>query len=103
MGVYVNCGFLTGFSVLWLPFAVAQCRDRTFPWLRHCGPVRLLGAAGLALYGVVVVDTVPRLAGVTPGALTYVSRVAIALTAIYGVLLVSYAVRASAASRTGCE
>jgi hypothetical protein len=102
VGLYVNWGFLTGFTTLWLPFAVAQCRGRTLPWLRHRGPVRLLGAAGLALYGVVVVNTVPRLAGAAPGTLAYGSYVAMALTGLYGVLLVIYAVKASAASRTGC-
>ncbi|WP_289908676.1 hypothetical protein [Streptomyces sp. MA25(2023)] len=98
----MNWGSLTGFTTLWLPFAVAQCRGRTLPWLRHRGPVRLLGAAGLALYGVVVANTVPRLAGAGPGTLAYSSYVAMALTGLYGVLLVIYAVKASAASRTGC-
>lgn len=102
MGLYVNWGSLTGFTTLWLPFAVAQRRGRTLPWLRHRGPVRLLGAAGLALYGVVVANTVPRLAGAAPGTLAYSSYVAMALTGLYGVLLVIYAVKASAASRTGC-
>ncbi|GGQ30702.1 hypothetical protein GCM10010279_43790 [Streptomyces mutabilis] len=103
MGLYANWGFLTGSTMLWLPFVVAQCRGRTLPWLRHRGPVRLLGAAGLTLYGVVVVvNTVPRLTGAAPGTLAHVSHVAMALTGLYGVLLVIYAVKTSAASRTGC-
>ncbi|MGC9499871.1 hypothetical protein [Streptomyces sp. WG7] len=101
MGDFVNWGFLTGFTTLWLPFAVAQCRGRTLPWLRHRGPVRLLGAAGLALYGVVVVNTVPRLAGAAPATLAQVSYAAMALTALYGALLAVYAVRAFAATRPG--
>ncbi|MFF8095503.1 hypothetical protein [Streptomyces sp. NPDC016675] len=92
--MYVNWGFLTGFSTLWLPFAVAQCRGRTLPWLRRRGPVWLLGAAGLALYGVVVVNTVSRSAGGAPGSLACASYAAMAVTGLCGVLLVSYAVKA---------
>lgn len=86
MGLYVNWGSLTGFTTLWLPFAVAQCRGRTLPWLRHRGPVRLLGAAGLALYGVVVANTVPRLAGAGPGTL---ATAPVLLTGMLGVAPVS--------------
>ncbi|MET9354102.1 hypothetical protein ABZY14_14070 [Streptomyces sp. NPDC006617] len=81
MGLYVNCGFLTGFTTLWLPVAVAQCRGWTFPWLGCSGPARLLGAAGPALVGVVVVNAVSRLVGVAPGTLAHVSYAVMALIA----------------------
>lgn len=58
----------------------------------------MLGAACLALYGVVVVNTVPRLSGAAPGTLAYVSYAAVAVTGLYGVHSSFHAVKASAAT-----
>jgi hypothetical protein len=99
---YLHWTFLIAFTALWLPFAIAQSIGWTPPWLcgRH-GPVRLLGAAGLVLYAVVLVNTVPRLARATPDTLAYASYTGSALALVFSGLLITYAVKARSAPCSG--
>jgi hypothetical protein len=95
MDAYFNGGFLLAFTLLLLPLATAQSIGWTPPWLRRQrGPVRLLGAAGLVLYAVVLVNTVPRLAGASADSLAYASYMGTILTFVFAALCIAYGIRA---------
>ncbi|MCZ2527174.1 hypothetical protein [Streptomyces sp. HB2AG] len=89
-------------ALLRFPAALALAAGRTSTPSRTChAPSRLLTAAGLALYAVLLVNTVPRLLGASRAAVGVCTCTGIALTLLSVALVAAHSARDRPASGAG--
>ncbi|MFD8587963.1 hypothetical protein ACFV1B_00135 [Streptomyces sp. NPDC059637] len=89
-------------ALLRFPAVLALAAGRTSTPPRTChAPSRLLTAAGLALYAVLLVNTVPRLLGASRAAVGVCTCTGIALTLLFVALVAAHSARDRPASGAG--
>ncbi|MDG4858543.1 hypothetical protein P8605_10330 [Streptomyces sp. T-3] len=82
---------LIGCTVLMLAPSLALSAGWIPAVIRHRpGPVRILGAAGIAMYGVALCALAPRVAHAGPESVTAGTYAALALTGVSVVLMAAY-------------